>query len=134
MKEENDANDANMRDIVSSTLAIARRKLSELPVETNPRKWWPSHQLLSILFPVAGAQASSADNERAFSSAGFVLNYRRTRLDPEWFRKEHRVRRYLQSGLDLQTHEGREAIVERMNGVISVYIQILEEFERDGAQ
>jgi hypothetical protein len=138
MKEENDANDANMREIVSSTLAIARRKLSELPVATNPRRWWPSQQLLSILFPVTGmlfgAQASSADNERAFSSAGFVLNYRRTRLDPEWFRKEHRVRRYLQSGLDLQTHEGREAIVERMNGVISEYILILEEFERDGAQ
>src|SRR5262245_27334593 len=40
----------------------------------------------------------SADDERVFSSAGFTLNQRRTRLDINNFRREHRVRQFLIGG------------------------------------
>ena len=42
--------------------------------------------------------ASSAENERSFSSASFVLDQRRTRLDLDNFRREHRIRRRLCAG------------------------------------
>ena len=41
---------------------------------------------------------SSAENERSFSSASFILDQRRTRLDIDNFRLEHRIRRALVAG------------------------------------
>ena len=83
----------------SSIFNDARDELDEAPEDVDPLEWWPAHSDFSLLYPLAKMllqiPASSAENERSFSSASFVLDERRTRLDLDNFRREHRIRRYL---------------------------------------
>jgi hypothetical protein len=88
------------RDQAQATLRVARELLLEVPEETNPLEWWPTQQEdLARIFSLAKMYlqipASSAENERSFSSASFILDTRRNRLDLDNFRREHRIRRYL---------------------------------------
>lgn len=52
--------------------------------------------------------ASTADDERVFSSTGFILNQRRTRLDLDNFRRESRVRQYVTIGNPTTSQAGRQ--------------------------
>ena len=75
-----------------------RKRLSH----TVCQDWWPNHPAYTLLYPVAKMLLqipdSSAENERSFSSASFILDQRRTRLDIDNFRREHRIRRALVAG------------------------------------
>lgn len=97
----------DMRDDVKRTtlkmikfaIETARSTLDTVDEQVDPLEWWPKQAHLGSLFPLArmllAIPATSADDERVFSSAGFILNQRRTRLDIENFRKEHRLRTFL---------------------------------------
>jgi hypothetical protein len=72
-----------------------------------------------------GAPASSADNERAFSSASFTMDNHRYMIDIETFRKEHRVRRFLVSGNDTHSREGRQGRLDKLNRILEGYDSIV---------
>lgn len=84
------------------SLQTARAELDNAETEEDPLHWWPLHPEFTSLYPVAKMYlqipASSAENERSFSSASFTLDPRRTRLDLDNFRREHRLRRFLLAG------------------------------------
>lgn len=88
--------------LARGTLDLARFKLDQLDPHADPLDWWGHqddlsliHRVVKMLFQIP---ASSAENERSFSSASFVLDQRRTRLDLDNFRREHRIRRALCAG------------------------------------
>jgi hypothetical protein len=88
--------------LARATLAKARRLLSAEDVNKDPLEWWPQHAELGAIHSLArmflAIPATSADDERVFSSAGFTLNQRRTRLGLDNFRREHRIRQFLRGG------------------------------------
>jgi hypothetical protein len=111
----------------TTTLDLALRKLARLDTTVDPLTWWPSQQeQLGILFPLAkmlfAIPATSADNERAFSSAGFTLDIRRSRLDLEVFRREHRIRRFFVAGTDAHSAEARQLKLDRLNDFLEYYV------------
>ncbi len=116
------------KNLAGSTLDLARITLDESPVDTDPLFWWPEHAEFTLIFPVAKEMlqipAASAENERSFSSASFVLDQRRTRLDLDNFRREHRIRRALCAG---RTPEEKLAI---SNDLMERFAQRVAE-ERD---
>lgn len=102
-----------------------REDLDELDPDdptNDPLKWIPLKADARMLFPVAklylGIPASSAEDERNFSSAGVTLDKLRSRLDIENFRSEHRVRRYLTAGSHAQTQDGRAFRQQRAEGLL----------------
>ena len=113
------------REAARTVLKLAWKKLSKVGPNAYPLTWWPLQTDLSILFPVAkmlfGIPSSSADNERAFSSASLTLDLHRYRLDIETFRKEHRIRRYFASGSDPHTKVGRDLRITRLNYLLDRY-------------
>lgn len=68
-----------------------------------------------------GIPGSSSESERSFSSASFTLDLHRYRLDIETFRKEHRLRRFLVSGTNTHTQQGRAARLEKLNILLERY-------------
>ena len=80
---------------------------------------------LGILFPAAkmllGTPSTCADNERAFSSASFTMDNHRYMIDIETFRREHRVRRFLASGYDTHSKEGRLGRIVKLNRILDGY-------------
>lgn len=114
-----------LRDLARAALTLARRLLDRAPADADPLLWWPEHQELSALFPVAkmllAIPASSAEDERVFSSAGFLLNETRTRLDLDNFRKEQRIRSFLIGGTNTHHQQGREFRQERSNVLLREY-------------
>lgn len=121
---EPEARDLN-RNMAAYALQMARRALDKVDDTVDPLEWWPCHTNLSCLFPLAkmlfGIPASSAENERSFSSASFTLDPRRTRLDIENFRKEHRIRRFLCAGADSSSQAGRELRLQRAETLMERY-------------
>lgn len=109
---------AAYRTIAAASLDLARAKLDQVPAAVDPLQWWPRqtdlaslHSLVKMLLSIP---ASSADNERSFSSASNTMGLRRTRLELESFRFEHRVRRFMTAGgADAQSQQGRVRRVER---------------------
>jgi len=100
-----------------------REQLALVDDTDDPLILWPrSNVEMSILFPVArmlfAIPASTADDERTFSSAGFTLNQRRGRLHLDNFRREHRIRQFLASGTDLNSQVGRRARLSRANTLL----------------
>jgi hypothetical protein len=97
-----DAHKERQKALASSTFDVVRDALAEEPAEADPLSWWPAHPEYTLLHPVVKMllqiPASSAENERSFSSASFILDQRRTRLDIDNFRREHRIRRALCAG------------------------------------
>jgi len=104
------------RRTADATLSEARADLDGVADTTDPLSWWPQQAALGTLFDVArmylAIPASTADDERVFSSAGFTLNARRTRLDLDNFRREHRVRQFVASGTSLNEQAGRNRRLE----------------------
>jgi hypothetical protein len=111
-----------VRDSAALALRLCRVRLAKLDRDTNPLVWYPSQADLAILFAVImmllGIPASSADSERSFSSASFTLDIHRYRMDIETFRKEHRLRRFLVSGTDCHSQQGRGARLEKLNRLL----------------
>ncbi len=109
-EELTDVRKNRQRALAASTFDVCREILDETDETVNPLIWWPSHPEYTILYPVAKMllqiPAASAENERSFSSASFLLNERRTRLDIENFRREHRIRRHLCAGTTLEEKLG----------------------------
>lgn len=101
----------------SATLELARTMLDALDEATNPLEWWPSQSNLSALFPLAkmlfSIPASTSEDERTFSSAGFTLDKLRTRMDLDNFRREHRIRQFMVAGTDPHHQDGRALREER---------------------
>ena len=64
--------------------------------------------------------ASTSDDERVFSSAGFILNQRRTRLDLDNFRRENRVRQYITLGNSVNSLSGRNARMEAIRPLVEL--------------
>jgi hypothetical protein len=116
---------AKQKGLAKQTLEVARDALDDTDVDFDPLIWWPSHPEYTLLYPVAKMllqiPLSSAENERSFSSASFVLDQRRTRLDIDNFRREHRIRRALCSGTTPQEK------LERSNELIERFSQSLDE-------
>src|SRR5262249_46394619 len=113
----------DMRGMALTQIRMARRLLDTLGEETDALEWWPQQQsTLGPLFSLAkmlfAIPVTSADNERSFSSAGFTLDDRRTRLELESFRSEHRVRRFIVACADNQTAEGRQLRLERVGRLL----------------
>ncbi len=115
---------------VRTALADLREDLDKLlpdAADSNPLKWIPLNSEDPCLFPVAkmflAIPASSAEDERNFSSAGITLDRLRTRLAIENFRHEHRVRRYLTAGSDLHTQIGRQVRQERAENLIQLFAE-----------
>jgi hypothetical protein len=101
-----------------------RDSLDEEPEDEDPLVWWPSHPEYTALFPVAKMllqiPASSAENERSFSSASFILDQRRTRLDIDNFRREHRIRRAVCVGrTPAEKLEFSNGLIERFAGNVA---------------
>lgn len=113
-----EAQKAKKRTLARAILLAAREALDEEDPEVNPLEWWPNHPDFSILYAVVKMllqiPASSAENERSFSSASFIMDQRRTRLDIDNFRREHRIRRALCSAASPQEKvERSNALLER---------------------
>lgn len=108
---------AALRALASATLTWARTSLNDADDHVDPLLWWPQQAELGPLFPIAkmlfAIPASTADDERTFSGAGFVLNARRTRLDIDNFRREHRTRQFLTEGTSLNAAVGRQLRLQR---------------------
>lgn len=119
----------DLKITAKSALNLARKRLDKMDPKSSPLKVWPSQKDLSVLFPVGkmllGAPASSADNERAFSSASFTMDNHRYMIDIETFRKEHRVRRFLVSGNDTHSREGRQGRLDKLNRILEGYDSIV---------
>jgi hypothetical protein len=120
-----DANNGTFRKMAELSLQLARVALDGLDPDTDPLQWWPKQDTLSVLFPLAkmlfGIPASTAENERSYSSAGFTLSAIRSLLSMDNFRMEHRIRRFICAGADSSSSEGRKLRVERCNALISIY-------------
>jgi len=110
-------------------LQLLRKRLVRLDPAVDPLAWYPKQRDLAPLHPAIkcylSAQGSSADSERAFSSASFTLDIHRYRMDIETFRKEHRLRRYLVSGAPIHTKQGRELRESRLQKLINRYDDFL---------
>ncbi len=125
--ETNDDDRDDIRISATAAMDLAIRKLGRLLPTVDPLKWFPTQRdQLGILFPLAkmllAIPATSADNERAFSSAGFTLDIHRSRLDLEIFRREHRIRRFFVAGSDAHSAEGRALKLERLNDFLDYYV------------
>lgn len=121
-----------VRESVVPQLRMARRLLDELPADTPALEWWPRQTtLLGQLFPLAkmlfAIPATSADNERSFSSASYTLGDRRTRMELEAFRSEHRIRRFIVADADGTSQEGRKKRVERVGRLLDRFAALLAE-------
>lgn len=118
------------RGIAAAVLPLARHLLDHLPADEEPLSWWPSQSVLSVLFPLAkmlfAIPASSADNERAFSSASYTLG-RRTRIDIANFRSEHRLRRFLVASTVGPSQEGRQIRLNRVRLLLDRFAQMIGE-------
>jgi hypothetical protein len=125
------ANRQAYRRVALSTLQLARQLLDEVPSDADPLTWWPLQVPLAPLFPLAkmlfAIPASSADNERSFSSASFTLDSRRYRTDIENFRSEHRIRRFIVAGTDGQSQSGRSTRLERVSGLLERFAELVAE-------
>lgn len=105
-----------------SSLSLAREQLDAKDEAIDPLEWWPTNPHFAFLFEVAkmmfAIPASTADNERAFSSAGNTLGVNRGNLSSDNFRMEHRIRTYLTIGGSLHTSAGREMRLTRANSLL----------------
>lgn len=114
-------------------LNLARTQLDKAGKDEDPLVWWPSHSRLANLYNYAkllfAIPASSADNERSFSSAGFTMDKQRTRLDIESFRMEHKIRRFIVAGTDGSTAEGKALRSARVAKLLEHFALILAEIE-----
>jgi hypothetical protein len=114
-----------LRASAALALTLLRKRLAKLDKDTDPFVWVPSQTDLSVLFPVLmmlyAIPSSSAEPERSFSSASFTLDIRRYQIDIDTFRKEHRLRRFLVSGTDTHSQQGRELRLERLNILLERY-------------
>lgn len=121
------------RGVAAAALPLARRLLDRLDPRVDPLEWWPRQDILSSLFHLAkmlfGIPASSGDNERAFSSAGFTLDKTRSRLNIDSFRCEHRIRRFITGSTSQHTHEGRAKRSERVQVLLELYTKLIQEEE-----
>ena len=119
------------RSMADAALLLARSQLDEADAADDPLVWWPSHSELSILFPVAkmllAIPASTAEDERSFSSAGFTLDRKRGRLDMDNFRREHRIRQYLTSGVNIHHQIGRRERISRAQSLLEEYAHLVEQ-------
>jgi hypothetical protein len=117
------------RDSARGSLRLAFARLSKLDPKTDPLVWWPRQKDLAQLFPLVkmllAVPASSAENERSFSSASFTLDNHRYRTAVSTFRQEHRVRRFLVSGNNVDTQEGRRGRLNQMNRLLEHYSRII---------
>jgi hypothetical protein len=106
----------------------ALRKLGRLPEDADPLLWWPEQTQLGALFPVVmmllAIPASTAEDERTFSSAGVTLSQRRTRLELDNFRREHRIRHFLSSSTSLNTQAGRQLRIDRANTLLGGFTSV----------
>jgi hypothetical protein len=118
------------RVLAEAALTQARAELNMAAADENPLEWWPHRQHLASLFPVVqmllAIPASSAEDERVFSSASFIQNQRRTRLELDNFRKEQRVRRFLAAGTNIHTQEGRQKRMEQVNLLLRRFSETAE--------
>lgn len=122
---------AGHRGVAGALLSFARSLLDAEPADADPLLFWPQNAALGALFPLAkllfAIPASSADNERAFSSAGFTMGIRRSRLELEAFRAEHRIRRFMVSCADGQSQQGRQKRLDRLSVLLTHYSSLIEE-------
>lgn len=120
---------AGHRAIAQSMLPLVRKRLNALPADTDPLKWWPQQTTFVPLFPLVkmlfAIPASSADSERSFSSAGFTMGARRSRVDLASFRAEHRIRRFIVAGTDAHSQEGRRLRLERVRVILDRFNNLL---------
>jgi hypothetical protein len=102
-----------------------REDLDSLGPAVDPLQWLPLNADARVLLPVAklylAAMASSAEDERNFSSAGITLDKLRSRLEIDNFRREHRIRRYLTAGSDAQSQAGRDLRAQRAERLLQEF-------------
>ena len=110
---------------------LARLQLDQVDMATDPLEWWGTHfaiihRVVKMLFQIP---ASSAENERSFSSASFyILSERRTQWDLDNFRREHRIRRAICAGSTPQQR------LQRSNALMERFAQVLLDREANAAQ
>lgn len=119
------------RAVVAALLPLARSRLDRAAPTTDPLAWWPLQDdvlkpLLSLAKMLFAIPASSADSERSFSSAGFTMGPRRTRMELEAFRSEHRIRRFITATGDAQSQNGREVRLERVRRILEHFADAVE--------
>lgn len=119
------------RSMAEAALELARSVLDESDATADPLVLWPAHPELAILFPVAkmlfAVPGSTAEDERSFSSSGFTLDQRRGRLDIDNFRREHRIRQYLTSGMNNNQQAGRRERLARAQSLLEEYGRLVEQ-------
>jgi hypothetical protein len=76
--------------------------------------------------------ASTADDERVFSSAGITLSQRRSTLELKNFRMEHRIRTYLTAGAGLSSADGCRLRMERTTKLLDHLTALVEQRRNDG--
>lgn len=117
------------RQVATAMLALARARLDTANEDQDPLEWWPNNLDLASLFSVAkmlfAIPASTAEDERGFSSAGFTLNQRRSRLDLDNFRREHRIRHFLTIDADINSQGGRRERLRRAHALLEEYARQL---------
>jgi hypothetical protein len=116
----------NVKERVLKSLDDIRADLDSLDADdTDPLRWFPLECESRIIFPVAmlylSIPATSAEDERNFSSAGVTLDRLRSRLEIDRFRFEHRVRRFLAAGSDPQSQEGRQLRQQRAEALLHLF-------------
>jgi hypothetical protein len=131
LPENMPANEREMAiGMAKGALNYSRLLLDQADPDTDPLEWWPAHQQFSSIYHVVKMYfqipASSAENERSFSSAGFILDERRTRVGLNNFRSEHRIRRAICSS----SSPGQRA--KRSNDLIQRFAALVKEREAKG--
>jgi len=118
------------RQVATYMLQLARSRLDDANQDLDPLVWWPENPDLSALFPAAkmlfSMPASTGEDERGFSSAGFTLNQRRSRLDLDNFRHEHRIRHFLTADADYNSQNGRRERLLRAHGLLEEYARLVQ--------
>lgn len=96
-----DEDRADLKLLLPGQIKLAAQRMDSFDSSVDPLVYWPRSDTFYLLLPMIkmllAVPATSAEAERAFSSAGFTLEPRRSNLDVDNFRREHLVRRFLVS-------------------------------------
>lgn len=120
----------DIKETAELLLKRVTRKLRNADPNIDPFTWWPQQQAeFGSLFPMVkmmfAIPATSADNERSFSSASYTLDSHRYKMDIDTFRKEHRIRRHL-TGSEGHDQAGRQDKVNRMSSLLNIFHEVAQ--------
>ena len=93
---------------------------------TDDSRWF-RREVQPILNQPRAPRPAARGVERAFSSASYTMGPRRTRLEIDNFRAEHRLRRFITACTDGDSHAGRELRLARVERILDRFAEMVNE-------